>query len=263
MKHNLKVVIILLVMFLLAQYIGLYISNSYVSRELPFGIEKPEFRQETSFASIFFAVLIATAFAIALIKFNAARLWKFWFFMSVWFALIISFSVFFNQLIALITALIITIFKVFKHNIIIHNLSELFIYGGLAAIFAQSLSIFSVSILLILISVYDMIAVWQTKHMIKLAKFQTKLNLFAGFLLPYKEKKQVKTAILGGGDIGFPLLFASVIFKSIGFKALIIPLTTSLLLFGLFWYGDKNKFYPAMPFLSVGCFLGYFLAIAL
>ncbi|MBI2672097.1 hypothetical protein HYX16_04140 [Candidatus Woesearchaeota archaeon] len=280
MKHNLKVVTILIVMFLIAQYIGLYISNTYtpsinnnyISKELPFGIQKPEFKQETSFISIFLAILIATVFAIVLIKFNAAKLWKVWFFLSVWFALLISFSVFLNQLfpsvvlveyIALIAAFIITIFKVVKHNIIIHNLSELFIYGGLAAIFAQSLSIFSVSMLLIFISIYDMIAVWQTKHMIKLAKFQTKLKLFAGFLIPYKEKKQIKTAILGGGDIGFPLLFASTVFKIFGFKALIIPLTTTLFLFLLFWYGQKNKFYPAMPFLSIGCFLGYFLVMAI
>ena len=175
--------------------------------------------------------------------------------------MLISLSAFINQGLALLASLIIAIFKVIKQNIVIHNLSELFIYGGLAAIFSQSLSIFSVSILLILISIYDMIAVWKTKHMIKLAKFQTRLKLFAGLLIPYKYKKETKTAILGGGDIGFPLLFAAAVLKSYGIKSLIIPLVTASFLLMLFIYGKKNKFYPAMPFLSIGCFLGYFLVL--
>ena len=110
-----------------------------------------------------------------------------------------------------------------------------------------------------------MIAVWKTKHMIKLAKFQTKLKLFAGLLIPYKSGREIKTAILGGGDIGFPLLFAAAVLKDpgIGIKALIIPLTTGLMLAALFFFGQKNKFYPAMPFLTIGCFLGYFIVLAL
>ena len=69
---------------------------------------------------------------------------------------------------------------------------------------------------------------------------------------------EVKTAILGGGDIGFPLLFAGVVMKTVGFtKVLIIPVVVSISLFILLYFAEKNKFYPAMPFLSAGCFLGY------
>ena len=205
--------------------------------------------------------MLATILAITLIKFNAEKIWRIWFFISVWFALTIAFSTFVVQELSIVIALVITIFKVLRPNIVVHNFAEIFIYGGLAAVFSQSLSIFSVSILLIIISIYDMIAVWKTKHMIKLAKFQTKAKLFAGFLVPYKYKKEIKTAILGGGDIGFPLLFAAAVLKVFGLKALIIPLTTSLLLVLLFIFGKHNKFYPAMPFLSIGCFLGYTLVL--
>ena len=76
----------------------------------------------------------------------------------------------------------------------------------------------------------------------------------------------MKTAILGGGDIGFPLLFAGVVMKGlmldnslmVGFlKTLIIPVVVSIALFLLFVKGQKDKFYPAMPVLSAGCFIGY------
>ncbi|MEK6936653.1 MAG: presenilin family intramembrane aspartyl protease [Nanoarchaeota archaeon] len=265
MKHNFKIIFVLTLLFLLAQYIGLFISYNYFDNPLPYNIQKPEFEEETSFVGIFTSILIVTFLAIMLVKIKAEKLWRIWFFLSVWFALLISFSVFIKQEIAIILALVITYFKVLKPNVIIHNAAELFIYGGLAAIFSSSLSIFSVSILLILISIYDMIAVWKTKHMIKLAKFQTKLKLFAGLLVPYKHKKEIKTAILGGGDIGFPLLFSSAVLKdpAFGLEALVIPITTSILLVSLFMLGKKNHFYPAMPFLSIGCFLGYLIILLL
>jgi len=261
MKHNFKIIAILTILFLSAQFMGLFISYKYFNKPLPYDIQKPEFQEETSFVGIFTSILIVTVLAILLVKIKAEKLWRIWFFMSVWFALLISFSVFIRQELAIVLAFVATVFKVLRPNMIIHNLAELFIYGGLAAIFSSSLSIFSVSILLILISIYDMIAVWKTKHMIKLAKFQTKLKLFAGFLVPYKSGKEIKTAILGGGDIGFPLLFAAAVLKTIGIKALIIPITTSLMLATLFFFGEKNKFYPAMPFLSIGCFLGYLIIL--
>lgn len=261
MKHNLKIITLMVIFFLLAQFIGLYIADIYFDKELPFNIKKPQFEEKSSTLNILSAIFIATFLSMVLIKFNAERLWRFWFFFSVLFSLIISFSALFRQEIALLIALFVTIFKVIKPNIILHNLGELFIYGGLAAIFSSSLSIFSVSILLIVISIYDMIAVWKTKHMIKLAKFQTKLNLFAGFLIPYKYKNKIKTAILGGGDVGFPLLFSASVLNIYGTKALIIPFTSAAFLMILFILGEDNKFYPAMPFISIGCFLGYLLVL--
>jgi len=165
-----------------------------------------------------------------------------------------------SQYVALFLALLGTYFRVIKPNIIVHNISEIFIYGGLAAIFVPILSIFSISILLILIAVYDMYAVWKSKHMVKLAKFQSKVKLFAGIMIPYGKKR---VAILGGGDIGFPLLFAGVVVSEFGLLGLLVPLVVGLSLFLLLYYGDKNKFYPAMPFLAAGCFVGYFLVLAL
>ena len=137
-----------------------------------------------------------------------------------------------------------------------------------------------------------MIAVWKLKHMITLAQFQTKSRVFAGLFVPYQKKKEkpikiikvtktdktihrkkkVTNAILGGGDIGFPLVFAGVVMKDmmlvntewIGFlKTLIIPLCVSLALLLLFTKSKQNRFYPAMPFLTIGCLVGYGLVLLL
>ena len=47
-------------------------------------------------------------------------------------------------------------------------------------IFVPVVNVVSMIVILFLISVYDFIAVWKTKHMIRLAKFQAKMKLFAG-----------------------------------------------------------------------------------
>src|SRR5205807_3272766 len=129
--------------------------------------------------TIIITVIISTLLALLLVRFNAMRLWKVWFFLSIFVTLTIALSAFINQYIALAIGVIVALLKILKPNVIINNLSEFFIYGGLAAIFVPILNLFSVTILLIVISVYDFYAVFKSKHMIKLAKFQTKSKLFA------------------------------------------------------------------------------------
>jgi len=284
MKHTSKITLILVVLFFLTQLTGLSVISNYITTEsvveevevirdgevvieeiiiekqiwqaLPYDIERPDVEERGSYVAIILSILIATILALLLIKFEARILWKVWFFISVLFTLSIAFNAFIAQGVAVLLALLFAFLKTFKKNAIIHNFTELFIYGGLAVIFVPILNITSMFILLILISIYDMYAVWKSKHMIKMAKFQTKMRLFAGLLVPYGKNK---LAILGGGDLGFPLLFTGVVFKTQGWEALLIILGTTISLGLLLYYSKKNRFYPAMPFISIGCFAGYLL----
>lgn len=258
MKHTLKITLILATLFLLAQVIGLVITSRYLEEDLPYNLQRPELKPETSFIHILVLILAGTFVVFILARLGATRLWKIWFFISVALTLSISFSAFIQESLAFVLAIILAVYKVFKPNVVVHNLTELFIYGALAAIFVPILNLFSISVLLVLISVYDMIAVWKTKHMISLAKFQTKLRIFAGLLIPYGKGK---SAILGGGDIGFPLLFSGVLLNNFGIKAFVVPFVVTLALFLLFLKSEKKKFYPAMPFLTIGCFVGYLVLL--
>jgi presenilin-like A22 family membrane protease len=269
MKHTLRVTLIIVALFVVAQIVGLSVVNSYLGKEevvvdgkvvtnvtwgeLPYGVERPEFEEQTSFFPLMVIILIATFLILAIMKLRLFKLWKFWFFLSVWFCLAISAYVFLGQQLGMIVAGVLAFGKVVWRNIYLHNFTEIFIYGGLAAVFVPFLSLFSISVLLLLISVYDAIAVWKTKHMVSMAKFQTKMKLFAGLLVPYGKKH----AILGGGDIGFPLFFSGVVLKNYGWiEGLIVTMAVSLALLILLIKSEKNKYYPAMPFLTAGCFLG-------
>jgi presenilin-like A22 family membrane protease len=274
MKHNLKITLIMVALFLAAQFIGLAIIDHYLVGDLPFGIDKPEINEDFSYISIAISLIFVTLLALLLIRFKAVKVWKAWFFIASLYLLTIAFSAFFTQIVALIGAIAFTSLRFFRPSLVSHNIVELFVYSGIAAIFVPILSVLSMSILLIIISIYDMIAVWKTKHMIKLAKFQAKAKTFAGLAIPYarktitnkktKEKQKVftKTAILGGGDVGFPMLFAGVLLKTSGFlDASLIAIFSAIALFVLLTMSKKNKFYPAMPFISAGCFLGYLIGL--
>jgi presenilin-like A22 family membrane protease len=215
-----------------------------------------------------------------------------WFFIVVCLALgltlnviIFSFRILNSSIIALGIGIILAYFKVFQRNIILHNLTELLIYPGIAAVFANILNVFTLIILLILIAAYDVWAVWHSGIMQKMAKYQMEnVKVFSGFFIPYASKKikdkikllkqkyqnrnipnttikknkiKINLAILGGGDIIFPIISAGVILKIWGFvPALIIILFSFLALLYLFIFAKKKKFYPAMLYLSPGIILG-------
>ena len=260
MKHTLHVTLIIFLLFLTAHFIGLSVTDRYIGgTELPLGIERPEVNEEVGYVPILVAIIIATAIALLLIKFSALKLWKLWFFIAIMYSLLISFGAFIHHYIALFLAIGFALLKILRPTAILHNFSELFIYGGLAGIFVPILNLFAIVVLLIIVSLYDMIAVWKTKHMIKMAKFQAKSKVFAGLMIPYSKNK---VAILGGGDIGFPLLFSGVIMKTSGLiSAYIVSFFAGLSLLALLLLSEKKKFYPAMPFLTAGCFIGWAISL--
>src|SRR3989344_1640470 len=139
MKHTIKITILLISIFLLAQFLGLLIIQNYIDvqktaetgtttfEKLPLGIERPPVQPQYSFIYIGAAVLIGTIILLILIKFQLKFIWKLWY-------------------------------------------------------------------------------------------------LFAGFYVPYKRQTQRKqqetaSAVLGGGDIAFPLLFTGTIFAQLGTSA--------------------------------------------
>jgi len=72
---------------------------------------------------------------------------------------------------------------------------------------------------------------------------------------------KVNIALLGGGDVVFPIILAGVVLHTWGLiPALIISIGATIALGLLFYYSEKGKFYPAMPFISAGCFIALGIA---
>ncbi|MBN2458330.1 hypothetical protein JXB31_04335 [Candidatus Woesearchaeota archaeon] len=348
MKHTLKITFFLVMIFFVSQLVGLAVINEYIDVEKTSetgktvvnaeaynltGVQPPEVENESyTWILIIIAVLVGTVMVLLIIRFKQKNLWKLWFFFAVFYCLRYAIAPFVSRIISnfsavaaysfyatLVIAAAVAFYKVFRPNMVVHNISELFIYGGLAALIVPIINMISAFALLAAISLYDMYAVWKSRHMVKMAKYQTESKIFAGLMLPYEKKtgriviekamagsaslqvhklgkgsgdrkdgkddlshkkmavdkaredegmhssEGFKTAILGGGDIAFPLLFSGVVFKTTGsfFDPLIVSITTTVALFLLLYYGKKDTFYPAMPFISMGCVAGYLITLIL
>ena len=318
MKHSLRIVTILILFFFVSQVVGLFVISKYIEIkdvvkvdletnqtytvveavpiDLPNNIERPEFENVIYFIGyIILAIIIATLLFLFLIRLKTMFFWKLWFFFAVFLCLSVAFSAFFNSAIATILSFILALWKILKPSLIVQNVTEVFMYGGLAAIFVPIpiVNEYAMLALLVIVSFYDAYAVWKSKHMVKIARYQANSKVFAGLLVPYskkevggkkiirisKESKKAKdyskgklkfqgirTAILGGGDVAFPLLFSGAVLKSqliergflTGFSlTLIIPIFVTIALALLFFKGREDRFYPAMPFLTAGCIVGY------
>ena len=260
MKHNIKITIILLSLFLITQFIGLFVVHTYFQEKnaLPFGMQSPEIKEEISFwailPSIIFSFIIAIALIFLLSKYRWNFLIKFWFFSVVLLALGVAINSLFlyfkifqenfsffiwnsplSWFISFLIALPLSYIKVYRPRVILHNLTELFIYPGIACVFIPILNVYTIILILILISIYDIWAVWHSGIMQKMAHYQMQeLKIFGGLLIPYLNKKirnqlrilktikqkskaknfakkiKVQMAILGGGDIVFPIITAGV-----------------------------------------------------
>ncbi len=307
MKHTKKVTIVLLSMFFIAQIIGLFVTNVYKPHSfsvlnettgelmnvseynIPYGFNPPsDISTANATTSIIIALIIAVLLMLFLIKLKAEVFLRIWFFVVIIVGIALALNAFafklpHSSLIALVIAIPFAFLKVFRRNIIIHNLTEMLVYPGIASVFIPLLSIWSVVVLLLLISIYDIYAVWHAGFMQKMAKYQMeKVRVFSGFFVPYLRKKdrlmikrykemklkpknkkiKVNVAILGGGDVVFPIILAGVVLSSLGLlQALIISIGATIALGLLFYNSEKGKFYPAMPFITAGCLIGLGIAL--
>lgn len=125
-----------------------------------------------------------------------------------WLVLSIVFGSYFGaigDIISLGLALLLVASKnVFKENLMIRNVAGILATAGAGALIGTMLGILPVILFLVLLAVYDYIAVFKTKHMVTLAKAITKKNLAFTYALPTKEHKFE----LGTGDLVIPLVFA-------------------------------------------------------
>lgn len=311
-KHSIPITVLLIGLFFAAQLVGLVllaldiegITGSEGQLSVEHGTtaigERPQTAGLDSLLYLVLGVAIGTILVLLLIRLKAYNVWKVWFLIAVWFSMTIALGVIMPAMAAFVICLAVAAWKVYYPNPYIHNLAEIFMYAGLAILLVPIFTLGWTIVLLLLISIYDIIAVWYSKHMVTMAQAQTKSNLFAGLYVP-KNGTGVKAptvetkishakrtgkvempdvpppsagnsaAILGGGDIAFPLIFTGVAMDWLiagGMSvpdallhSLIVAMAATGALAGLFMYAQKDRFYPAMPFLSIGCIVGLGLVV--
>ncbi|MDD3263331.1 MAG: presenilin family intramembrane aspartyl protease [Candidatus Nanoarchaeia archaeon] len=335
MKHQIKTTIFLVILFFIIQIFGVYLSSTTMTfstndkgekvieyDELNSGFVREQMDVWQAIINILIGMFLGTIILIFLLKNKKTKMWKGWISVGIFLTMFITISELTNYYYGIFLSVFLTYMKIKRNNFLINSLTEILIYPSFAILFSDIINIKSALFLLFIISIYDYIAVFKSKHMVFMAKEITNNKLFMGIMMPTKiskksffdgsffkknanentnvnanvknenlelnnlskvlnnnnndddnnnnnndddnnnlnneienkNKDDLGVAILGGGDIAFPLLFNVAILKTFGlFPAFLSSLIVSIGLFIFFMFTRKGKFYPAIPPLTISC----------
>lgn len=167
----------------------------------------------------------------------------------------------------------------FKPRIWLHNLLLIFTLVGVGSVFGFLISPWTFLSFMLVVSIYDIVAV-RFGYMLWLVRKMSESEILPAFVIPRKatnwnlnlkgegfkkvmhsESGEREFSILGGGDIGFPLMLVISVFSTHGFTDSLIVAVFSL--FGLIsayciqLFLLKGKPMPALPPICFLSFIGF------
>ncbi len=278
----------LLAMFAIAQILGLVVMSAFVQHDA-----SDVFKYEQYSIDDLFFMLLGFAFTVIFLvilvtKYKGVLLYKIMEFIIVASATFVIFygvglHVGYDIGTAVALAVMLSTIKFFNPRI--KNLTATVSSAGVAVMFATFFSFIDMIIFVIIMSVYDYVAVFVTKHMVLLASEFGARDISFSISAKEKVRKRVKAKYkgkvrefiqerterleLGTGDIALPLAFNLVVFKfmavqNIGaaISAFIVISTFSIisLAITLAFVKKRKLFLPALPPIMLGTVLGYILA---
>ncbi len=163
-------------------------------------------------------------------------------------------------------------------NVFIHDVAVILALAGIGGILGMSITPSLGVAVLIALSFYDIIAVYKTRHMVRMAQGMISSGAIFGFIIPQEnksffEKKHHAQAqigeqfmVLGSGDIGLPLVFASSLVRQSLSEAIFVGAFSVLGVFLthlLFTNQTKRQAMAALPPIATMCLIGYLIALLL
>lgn len=248
-----KVFALLGIIFFITQTLGLLIATLLIQQ----GVQKTPFTgnlNDVANAFYLFAAIISMTVVI-LIALRFSRKGRFlWLIeaLAVFATTIIVFSALFptDDLTVLIIALFIIAMRyTHRENLLIREVVSILAIVGAGSFIGISFGLLPIIAFVIILAVYDIIAVFGTKHMVGIGKAVTKRNFAFTVALPTKKH----TFELGNGDLVIPLVVASSVLANGPFKlnALVAALCLAASFIGLmisiYTVSKKKIAMPALP----------------
>lgn len=256
-------------LFIVSQLIAAFVSIPFKKAGIK-AFENPNDPMNVVQIIIYFIVFTAIILIISKYKEN---LIKYVILLAFFLASISIFQAFFyfipfSFFIALLLSIIMVVLLIKYPEWYVIDFFGVFIAGGIAAIFAISILPIYIILLLIILAIYDFIAVYKTKHMVKLAETVANSNLPLLMIFPKKEGYSYLKDELGGrnaiymglGDIVIPGMLISASFLEKGFIGFISTLAGSLIGFAVLMILIRKSPQPGLPYLNGGAIAGYLLA---
>ena len=274
-----KLLMVEMGMFLLVQLIALFVGQNMIKRGQVEFLPPPQ-----ALTSFFIAFIIALAMILLILKFLTGP-WGFGIFFAVMIFIgsQIVFESFLPALIAILLAIVVVAIRFIKPNVLTHNIAIFITIAGVSAQLGTILPVVAIIVILLVLSVYDYIAVFKTKSMI--AMFKQMLHRGAPFAIVVpesiehmtmhiakasKEKlrkthEKSKFLMLGTGDLAFPAVFAVSALAQYGLQAAMFVIAGSLagLAVNHYYLTQKFRAIPALPALAIFSIVGFLVYLVL
>jgi len=186
-----------------------------------------------------------------------------------------------NSLIAVALALLVVALRFLWPNVLTQNIAIIIAIAGVSAQLGALLTPQAVIILLVILSLYDVWAVFKTKHMVGMARgliqrgmmpvivlpdnwrnFTAKLETVKKSKLKPSKEPSLKYVMLGTGDLAFPLVFA-VSVLSYGIQsafAVVIGAFFGVLFIHILMTSKKFSALPALPPIAIGSIIAFVIS---
>ncbi|MFH1125602.1 MAG: presenilin family intramembrane aspartyl protease [Candidatus Altiarchaeota archaeon] len=262
-KKEISPVLYIIVLYVVVMGLGLYVSTKIITKiyetgELMPAVSNPAAPESS--AEIFIYILVMTAVLLLLIKLKLDWLIRVVALFAVFVGMTLATTSLIGDTLGILLSLTLMALSLWqKQNIFLLNLTLIATVTGIGAFLGASLTTLPSILLLIALSIYDLVAVFWTKHMVTLAE-KAKGKLPFMFIIPH----QGRNVGLGTGDLAIPLTFTVSVYKD---YAMLNALTTAagglIAIILLFHYIQHKKriTLPALPPLAVGLAAGYFISL--
>jgi presenilin-like A22 family membrane protease len=178
---------------------------------------------------------------------------------------------------ALAIAVVAALLWLFMPRIWLHNLLLVVALASMGMVFGVFLAPWTAILFMLVISVYDILAV-RFGYMMWMVKRLSVSDTLPAFVIPktisgwnmdvrkariFDDESERDFSVLGGGDIGFPLLLIVSVFFAHGFtRSLVVGVFSLLGLATAYWVQRKllkGKPTPALPPISLLSIIGYLI----
>ncbi len=251
-------------LFFIAQTTALVVADQLQAIQFPV-VSAADFSPLFYFLASFFA---ATLFLLILFQvYRGSFLYRLLFILAAFFGLMKVFEIVFPVSLAMLASLVFISGLFIVPTVWAHDIIVIIAAAGIGPIFGLQFTVTKAALLLLILCVYDVAAVYWTKHMVTLAHEMVKHKASFALIIPehYRQFKALLSQvvpgsgflILGGGDVILPMFFTVPLFLAHPQSAY-WAVTGELV--GLYanhlWLMTHRKALPALPFIVLGAFVG-------
>lgn len=225
------------------------------------------------FLVVFFLATLALLFALRLTKRSA--IFEVLFTIAVlsgaWFIA----DIFLSETWALVVGSLVILLRFTWKNVLTMNLTLAIGIAGISAAIGSGLSPNGVLIILTVLAFYDIVAVYKTRHMVRMFRDLVSRGILFAFALTPLHRKQLLAKVdapgggallLGTGDVALPMVLAVSAARTHMAHGIAVVLGASAgfaLMYLLFLRQDKRRPMPALPPIALGAILFYFASLIL